>query len=95
MTKVTVTSPAINVLKGIGKTSGKPYELRIQTGYLHTVDSDGAAGEIPDKFEFILQDGEPPYARGHYTLAPSAHFVGRDGRLSVAARLVPLANSAK
>jgi Helix-destabilising protein len=90
MSKVTITSPALNVIKGNSKASGKPYELRIQTGYLHSVDSDGVAAEIPDKFEFILADGEAAYPRGHYSLAPSALYVGRDGRLSVQTRLVAM-----
>jgi hypothetical protein len=65
--------------------------LRIQAGYLHSVDADGVVTEIPDKFEFILSDGEKPFARGVYTLAANALFVGRDGRLAVTTRLVPVA----
>ena len=88
--KITITSPTLNVVKGVSAKTSKAYELRIQTGYLHSVSPDGEVGEIPDKFEFILEDGHQPYPRGHYHLAPSACFVGRDGRLSVTTRLVPI-----
>jgi hypothetical protein len=95
MTKITITKPDLNIVKGVSAKNGKPYELRIQTGYLHSIDADGVAGEIPDKFEFILGDGENAYPRGNYLLAPSALFVGRDGRLSVNTRLVPITTPAK
>lgn len=93
MTKVTITSSNLNVVKGVSTKTDKPYELRIQTGYLHTTDAEGVVAEIPDKFEFILADGATPYPRGQYQLAPSAHFIGRDGRLSVTTRLVPISAS--
>jgi len=37
MLKVTVVSTAIRNMKGVGKTSGKPYDMNFQTVYLHTV----------------------------------------------------------
>lgn len=94
-TKITISKPDLNVVKGVSAKSGKPYELRIQTGYLHSVSVDGVIGDFPDKFEFILEDGQPAYARGLYTLAPSAMQVSRDGRLELRARLVPVPAAAK
>lgn len=91
MIKIAITSPEIREMKGIGKVSGKPYHMRIQTAHAFTVGQDGVVAEFPDKFEIALDEGQFPYARGSYTLSPSAVFVGRDGRMEVRPRLVPLA----
>lgn len=89
MIHIVVTSPDIRELKGTGKTSGKPYHLRIQTAHGYTVNEDGTVTEFPDKFEIVLRDGETPFARGKYTLHPSS-LVVKDGRLTVGdVRLVP------
>lgn len=90
MIKIAITSSDIREMKGIGKTSGKAYHLRFQTGHAFTVAKDGVLSEFPDKFEIILEDGQLPYPRGQYTLSPSALYVSRDGRLEVSPRLVPL-----
>lgn len=90
MIKISISSPEFRELRGVGKTSGKPYHLRIQTAHAWSVDRDGAVAEFPDKFEIVLEDGQFPYQRGQYTLAPSALYVNRDGRLEVSPRLVPL-----
>jgi hypothetical protein len=90
MIKIVITSPDIREMKGIGKTSGKPYHMRIQTAHAFCVGKDGTVTEFPDKFEIALDEGQFPYQRGHYQLSPSALYVSRDGRLEVAPRLVPL-----
>ena len=91
MIKIAITSPDIREMKGIGKTSNKPYHMRFQTGHAFTVDpATGAVAEFPDKFEITLEDGQAPYARGSYMLSPSALFVGREGRMEVRPRLVPV-----
>ena len=77
-------------MKGIGKTSNKPYDFHIQTGYAHTIADTGVLSDFPDKFEFTLRDGQPPYPRGEYQLSPSAILVGRDGKLEVSTLLKPL-----
>lgn len=87
MIKIQITSSDIREMKGIGKTSNKPYHMRFQTGYAFTVDANGVVSEFPDKFEITLEDGQVPYARGTYQLQPSAVFVNRDGRLEVRPRL--------
>jgi len=94
MIKIAITSPEIREMKGIGKTSGKPYHLRMQTAHAFTVGKDGVLAEFPDKFEVILEDGQLPYQRGHYQLSPSALYVSRDGRLEVSPRLVPIPKAA-
>ena len=94
MIKIVVSSPAIVERKGVGKVSGKDYHLRIQTAHAFTVDADtGAVTEFPDKFEILLDKDQAPYARGAYSLSPSAVFVSREGRLDLRPRLIPVAAS--
>lgn len=95
MIKIAITSPDIREMKGIGKASGKPYHMRIQTAHAFTINPDGVIAEFPDKFEIALEEHQAPYQRGHYTLHPSAVYVGRDGRMEVRPRLVPVAAPAK
>lgn len=84
MIKIVVSSPDFREMKGVGKTSGKPYHMRIQTAHAFTVSTDGVVAEFPDKFEIALEDNQVPYPRGVYTLAPSSVSVSRDfGRLEV------------
>jgi len=91
MLTIAITSPEIREMKGIGKTSGKPYHMRIQTAHAFTVNADGVLSEFPDKFEIALDEGQFPYARGKYQLADSSLMVSRDGRLEVRPRLVAVA----
>jgi len=89
MIKIVITSPDVRNMKGIGKTSNKPYDLNFQTAHAFTVSPDGVLCEFPDKFEIMLDAGQPPFARGTYTLAPSAVYVSRDGNLDIKPRLIP------
>lgn len=91
MIKIVISTTDIREMKGNAKATGNPYHLRIQTAHAFTVDKDsGSVSEFPDKFEISLEKDQTPYLRGAYQLAPSAVFVGRDGRLEVRPRLVPL-----
>ena len=91
MIRIVITSPEFREMKGIGKTSGKPYEMRFQTAHAFTVDKDGVVAEFPDKFEIILDKDQPPYPRGNYQLQPSSLYVSRDGRIECSPRLAPIA----
>jgi hypothetical protein len=90
MIKVTIAQTTVRELKGTSKTSGKPYHMRFQNGYAHTVDKDGNAPPYPEKFEVMLDAEQPAYAPGEYQLHPSSLYIDRDGRLAVSARLAPL-----
>jgi hypothetical protein len=94
MIKIAITSPEIKELKGIGKISGKAYHMRIQTAHAFIVDKDGVVGEFPDKFEIALEEGQIPYPRGTYTLAPSSVYISRDGKFECRPRLVAALKSA-
>lgn len=91
MIKIVISSPDIKELKGIAKGTGNPYHMRIQTAHAFTVAPEtGVVSEFPDKFEISLEKEQAPYARGAYTLSPSAVFVGREGRMEVRPRLIPV-----
>ena len=96
MIKVSVPGPApvTRNQAGIGKTSGKPYNMDFQTVYLHTVGKDGKTAPFPEKIEIILdknEQGQPlVYAPGEYLLHPSSVYVGRDGNVAVAPRLAAI-----
>jgi len=90
MIKVTIAQTSVREFKGNSKTTGKPYHLRMQNGYAHTVDKDGNPPPYPEKFELMLDADQQPYAPGDYQLHPSSLYIDRDGRLAVSARLAPL-----
>lgn len=91
MIKITIAQTTVKEVKGISKTSGKPYHMRFQSAYAHTVDKDGNPPPYPEKFEVILDADAQPFAPGDYTLQPSALYIDRDGRLACAPKLTPLA----
>lgn len=88
MIKIVISSGEPELINYTGK-DGKPAQLRKQTGHAFTVQPDGSVAEFPDKFGFLLNRDQAPYARGEYTLHPSALTVDRDGRLSCVPRLTP------
>lgn len=90
MIKIIVAQTTVRELKGVSKTTQRPYHMRFQNGYAHTVDKDGNSPPFPEKFEISLDTEQPAYPVGEYQLHPSAVYVDRDGRLAVSARLTPL-----
>lgn len=92
MIKVTVPAMPTRNQKGIGKASGKPYDMEFQTVYFHTMMKDGTALPFPEKCEIILdRDGQGfpiVNAPGEYQLHPNSLYVDRNGSLAVAPRLV-------
>ncbi len=91
MIKIEITSPAVKELKGIGRESGKPYHIRMQSAYAFQVDKDtGEVAKYPEKFEFFLDDAHQGYAAGVYQLLPSSVYVSHEGRLAIVPRLAPV-----
>lgn len=90
MIKVTVPSMPLRNMKGVGKTSGKPYDMTFQTVYFHTADQTGQPLPFPEKSEVILDTGAAAYPPGEYTISPNSLYVGRNGSLEVAPKLVAL-----
>lgn len=94
MIEIRILSDKVQNLKGVGKTSGKPYDMNIQTGYASVIDSDGQVSEIPEKFEFVLAADQRPLQRGKYTLSPSSIFIDRNGRMGINPRFIAVASPA-
>jgi len=93
MIRITVAQTSVRELKGVSKTSGKPYHMRFQTGYAFTQDKDGNQPPFPEKFDVMLDADQLAYPVGDYTLHPSAVYVDRDGRLALSARLTPVSKA--
>jgi hypothetical protein len=87
----------ITIHKGEARTinytdkKGQPAQLRAQEGYAHTVNSQGESAPFPEKFEFLLERDQAPYAPGQYSLHPSAFYVDRNHKLGLSVRLAPIA----
>lgn len=90
MIRFTVPALPLRQMKGIGKTSQKPYDFHVQTVYVHTVDLEGKPSPFPEKTELSHDKPEDAYAPGEYQLAPASIYVDRMGRLAIGAKLVAL-----
>ena len=95
MIEIRILSDKVQNLKGVGKTSGKPYDMNIQTGYASVIDADGTVSEIPEKFEFVLERDQEPLKRGKYSLSPSSIFIDRNGRMGINPKFLLSAAAAK
>jgi arginine/lysine/ornithine decarboxylase len=87
MIKITVPSLPVRQLKGVSK-AGKPYDMRIQTVYAHTVDSAGQPLPFPEKTKIVLDADQAPYPPGVYVLSPGSIAVNHQGRLEVYPKLL-------
>lgn len=88
MIRIVISSGTADVINYKGK-DGQPAQLRKQTAYAFCIQPDGSLPQFPDRFAFLLDREQAPYAAGEYTLHPSAVTVDRDGRLSCVPRLTP------
>lgn len=90
MIRISIHSPAVEVINYTSKKDNTPQSLRKQTGYAHTVDTEGVAAPFPEKFGLLLNREQQPWPAGDYTLHPSA-FAVRDGKLLLSnIRLTPV-----
>lgn len=90
MIKITVAQTTVKDIRGTSATSQKPYHLRIQSAYAHTVDKDGNPPPYPERMEILLDGDSLPYAKGDYTLSSASIRVDKNGRLVISPRLVSL-----
>ena len=92
MIRVTVAQTTVRDIKGTSeKVPGKPrpYHIRVQGCYVHTVDEAGNPPPFPEKAELSLDPDQPAYAPGEYILHPSSIYIDRNGRWAVSPRLTP------
>lgn len=78
MIRIEVASTAVETIKGVSKSSGKPYEMNKQEAFLHTGKS-----KYPDRFEITLPNdpsGVKPMKPGFYQLSESSIVVNAEYR---------------
>jgi len=83
MCKVEVKSTELKLVQGTSQKSGKPYSFQTQQAYAHL---DGKP--YPVEFQLTVDNGSSAYAPGFYTLAPSAFYVDKYGKLGLSPKLV-------
>lgn len=90
MIRITIAQGTAEIIPYTSKKDGSPQQLRKQTGYAHIVDAENVPSLYPEKFGFLLNRDQVPFAPGDYTLHPSAVSV-RDGKLMLTDnRLTPV-----
>jgi len=88
--RITIAQSTAETINYKSKTDGSPQTLRKQTAYAHVVNDANESALYPEKFGFLLNREQTPFAAGEYTLHPSAITV-RDGHLMVSSnRLTPV-----
>jgi len=81
MIKIEVKSTEVRTINGTSKKTGKPYTIRDQEAYAHTLDKDGKPRAYPERISLQLEGDQPPFDPGTYHLSPSSVYVGDFGRL--------------
>lgn len=81
MIKIEVKSTEVRTVQGTSKKTGKPYTIRDQEAYAHTLDKDGKPRPYPERISLQLEDNQPAFEVGSYALSPAAIYVGDFGRL--------------
>lgn len=110
MLNVKVVKDQATVISWGGPTAQKPDRtagsMRRQEVWVQFVAQDGTPDPYPSKLEITLADErrdesgnvtrprQEPYAKGDYTLHPSAVYVDLNGRLAITPRLTPIVKRA-
>ena len=88
--RITIAQSTAETINYTSKKDGSAQQLRKQTGYAHVVNESNESALYPEKFGFLLNREQVPFAAGEYTLHPSAIAV-RDGQLVLSSnRLTPV-----
>ena len=75
---VEIDSLEIKTRSGVSPKTGKPYNMREQSAYLHQ-----PSKKYPTAFKITLEDNQHPYAVGKYELDDSSFFIGKYDDLQV------------
>lgn len=95
MIKIEVKTTDVSTKSGISSKTGKPYTIREQEAWAHLY-SVGGPHPYPSRVLITLEDNDPPYPPGAYTLDPSCLYAGRFGTLALGRiKLKALVSSAK
>lgn len=91
MINIKILSAETKSISGVSKSTGKPYSFKTQQGYVLTYDSrTGKPNPFPEKIEMTLEDTQPAYPIGDYTLSPLSFYVNRNQRLELSPKLMPI-----
>ena len=93
--KIEVSTDAVITRSGISARTNKPYSIREQEAYAHTVDRDGVISKYPQRIKITLGDNQAPYPPGLYTVAPESFYVDRFDSLSLGLVLRALSAAAQ
>ena len=94
MIQIKVEDVAVETKSGTSQKSGKAYSIREQTAWGLFHDQNGKVQPHPQRIRVTLDDQQPPYPVGVYTLAPESFYPDRFGQITIRAKLRPVAASA-
>lgn len=83
--RIEIASEETTPTRYTNKRTGQPD--REQVGWAFLTSRTGVADKHPTRIVFVV---DQPYPVGHYTLSPSAFYVGDYSKLAVTVRLVPI-----
>ncbi len=89
MLKISVLTTETSVRSGKNK-SGNEYRMVSQPIWVHL-----SGKPFPTESKVLLQDGQPPYPQGDYTLHDTSYVVGQYDRLELNPVLIPLQQQSK
>jgi len=84
MLVIDVESTEVKMKSGTSARTGKPYQIREQTAYVHI-----PPNKYPQPIKVTLNDDAKPYPPGKYMLDDTSFFVGRFDDLQMRPRLIP------
>jgi hypothetical protein len=93
MIKIEITSAEVRIKTGTSVRTGKAYNIREQDGYAHTYDREGKPNRYPVRLSVSLEDDQPPYPPGVYTLSPESLYTNRYNQLEIKPVLRPVQQS--
>ena len=80
MIKIEVKSAEVTTKSGIAAKTGKPYSIREQEAWAFLCSVTGPQ-PYPSRTVLNLEDDQPPYPPGQYTIDASSIYVGDFGSL--------------
>ena len=81
-----------NVVAKTGSRAGQAFQIRNQIAYAYVIGLNGDVAPYPEKIELRLDDQQPPYPPGMYTIDPGCLYVGKFSALTLGpVRLRPVA----
>ena len=92
MIRIEIKTGTATKRQGTSAKTGKPWEIVEQQAWAFLVDASGNSAPYPSEIVIQLENGQPPFPAGNYTLADSVYYVGDFKRLMLGrVKLVPVA----